>query len=35
VVVAGLVMSRNSSWKVVSVYFGLGKVTWGRPSGDR
>ena len=27
VVVAGLVMSRNSSWNVVSVYSGLGKVT--------
>jgi len=27
VVVAGLVMSRNSSWNVVRVYLGLGKLT--------
>ena len=27
VVASGLVMSRNSSWKVVRAYLGLGKVT--------
>jgi len=27
VLVAGFAMSRNSSWNVVSVYSGLGKVT--------
>jgi hypothetical protein len=35
VVVAGLVMGCNCSWNVVSVYSGLGKVTYGRPCGDR